>query len=110
MYERHEQWMAQYGRVYKDLINEKGKRFRIFKEYVAFIDSFNADNNKPYKLGLNKFADLTNEEFTASRNRFKSHMCSNTATSFKYENVTAAPSGMDWRKNGVVTPVKNQGQ
>ncbi|OMO61099.1 hypothetical protein COLO4_33560 [Corchorus olitorius] len=85
MHERHDQWMAQYGRVYKDL-NEKAKRFKIFKENVAFIDSFNAANNKPYKLGLNQFADLTNEEFTASRNRFKGHMCSNTATTFKYEN------------------------
>ncbi|OMO80653.1 hypothetical protein COLO4_23998 [Corchorus olitorius] len=109
MHERHEQWMAQYGRVYKDL-NDKAKRFRIFKENVAFIDSFNAANNKPYKLGINQFADLTNEEFTASRNRFKGHMFSDTATSFRYENVTAIPSAMDWRKKGAVTPVKDQGQ
>ncbi|KAE9457555.1 hypothetical protein C3L33_10538, partial [Rhododendron williamsianum] len=31
------------------------------------------------------------------------------ASSFKYENVTATPSSMDWRKEGVVTPVKDQG-
>ncbi|OMO49857.1 hypothetical protein COLO4_38330 [Corchorus olitorius] len=105
MHERHEQWMAQYERVYKDM-NEKAKRFKIFKENVAFIDAFNAANNKTYKLGVNQFADLTNEEFTASRNRFKGHICSNTATSIKYENVTAIPSAMDWRKKGAVTHVK----
>ncbi|XP_007048674.2 PREDICTED: senescence-specific cysteine protease SAG39 [Theobroma cacao] len=109
MYERHEQWMAQYGRVYKDS-NDKEKRFKIFKENVARIDAFNTANGKPYKLGINQFADLTNEEFTASRNRFKGHMCSNTAASFKYENVTAVPSAMDWRQKGAVTPVKDQGQ
>ncbi|MED6175929.1 hypothetical protein PIB30_082952 [Stylosanthes scabra] len=31
MYERYEQWMARYGKVYKDL-QEREKRFRIFEE------------------------------------------------------------------------------
>ncbi|KAL6228155.1 hypothetical protein ACLB2K_002109 [Fragaria x ananassa] len=35
MYGRYEQWMAHYGRVYND-INEKEKRFQIFKENVAY--------------------------------------------------------------------------
>ncbi|KAK0590223.1 hypothetical protein LWI29_024210 [Acer saccharum] len=110
MYERHEQWMVRYGRVYSDN-DEKEKRFQIYKENVALIESFNKANNKPYKLGVNEFADLTNEEFKASRNRFKGHMCSqNELISFKYENVTAVPSTMDWRKKGAVTPIKDQGQ
>ncbi|MBA0873216.1 hypothetical protein Goshw_029428, partial [Gossypium schwendimanii] len=109
MYERHQQWMVQYGRVYRDT-NERQKCFQIFKQNVARIDSFNAANNKPYKLGVNQFADLTNQEFTASRNGFKGHMCSNTATTFKYENATALPSTVDWRKKGAVTPIKDQGQ
>ncbi|KAK3184001.1 hypothetical protein Dsin_031287 [Dipteronia sinensis] len=110
MYERHDQWMARYGRVYSNN-DEKEKRFQIYKENVALIESFNQANNKPYKLGVNEFADLTNEEFKASRNRFKGHMCSqNELISFKYENVTAVPSTMDWRKKGAVTPIKDQGQ
>ena len=109
MYERHEQWMTRYGRVYQDN-NERDKLFNIFKQNVARIESLNSAKAKPYKLGVNKFADLTNEEFIASRNGFKGHMCSNKATTFKYENVTALPSTMDWRKNGVVTPIKDQGQ
>ncbi|OMO60886.1 hypothetical protein COLO4_33690 [Corchorus olitorius] len=109
MYERHEQWMAQYGRAYRNN-NEREKRFNIFKENVARIDSFNNANEKTYELGVNQFADLTNEEFTASRNRFKGHMCSNMAVTFKYENVTALPSTVDWRKKGAVTPIKDQGQ
>ncbi|KAK4268169.1 hypothetical protein QN277_024858 [Acacia crassicarpa] len=109
--ERYEQWMVQYGRVYKDSL-EKEKRFNIFKQNVEYIESFNKAGNKPYKLGVNQFADLTNEEFTASRNRFKGHMCSSiTRTpSFKYENVTDLPSSVDWRQQGAVTPVKNQGE
>ncbi|XP_030466513.1 senescence-specific cysteine protease SAG39-like [Syzygium oleosum] len=108
MYQMHELWMARYGRVYKDM-DERQSRFEIFKANILRIVSFNRAGDKPYKLGINQFADLTNEEFKA-RNRFKSHMCSTEAASFKYGNVTAVPSSMDWRKKGAVTPVKNQGQ
>ncbi|KAL6129100.1 hypothetical protein ACLB2K_072453 [Fragaria x ananassa] len=66
-YGRYEQWIAHYGRVYND-INEKEDRFKIFKENEAYVESSNKDGNKLYKLSLNQFADLTNEEFTASRN------------------------------------------
>ncbi|KAG8385456.1 hypothetical protein BUALT_Bualt03G0047200 [Buddleja alternifolia] len=111
MAERHEQWMANYGRVYKD-DTEKATRFKIFKENVEFIDSFNNVGSRAYKLGINEFADLTNEEFRASRNGYKmaSHQKSFDNTAFKYENVTAVPASMDWRKKGAVTGVKDQGQ
>lgn len=108
MYERYEEWITSYGRVYKDPI-EKDVRFRIFKRNVDYIESVNNANNKRHKLAVNQFADLTNEEFKASRNGFKGHICSNLATSFRYENVTV-PQSVDWRKKGAVTPIKNQGQ
>ena len=95
--------------VYKDTI-EKEQRYKIFKENVAYTESFNNAANKPYKLSVNQFADLTNEEFKTSRNRFKGHECSTKTTSFRYENVTAMPSTLDWRTKGPVTPIKDQGQ
>ncbi|KAH9763517.1 hypothetical protein KPL70_001200 [Citrus sinensis] len=66
--ESHEQWMARCGCVYNDNI-EKEKRSNIFKQNVARIEAFNnkANNEKPYKLAVNVFADLTNEEFKVSR-------------------------------------------
>ncbi|KAJ8768256.1 hypothetical protein K2173_021196 [Erythroxylum novogranatense] len=109
MYQRYEQWISRYGRVYKDN-SEKEMRYNIFKKNVRHIEAFNAAANKLYKLGVNKFADLTNEEFKATRNRFKGHMCSAQSGPFRYENVSAVPSSMDWRKKGAVTPIKDQGQ
>lgn len=109
MREMHRQWMTRYGRVYKDS-TEREKRFEIFKENVKRIDSFNRANEKPYRLGVNQFADLTNEEFKASRNGFKSHECSTDGAPFKYGNVTSVPATVDWRKKGAVTPIKDQGQ
>nr|GMC61105.1 senescence-specific cysteine protease SAG39-like [Ipomoea batatas] len=109
MVARHEQWMVQYGRVYKNEA-EKMKRYNIFKENVEYIESFNEAGTKPYKLGINAFADLTNQEFRASRNGYKlPHECSSN-TPFRYENVSAVPTTVDWRKKGAVTPVKDQGQ
>ncbi|XP_027071829.1 senescence-specific cysteine protease SAG39-like [Coffea arabica] len=108
MTEKHEQWMAQHGRVYKDDA-EKADRYKIFKENVNFIASFNKAGNRPYKLDINQFADLTNEEFRAARNKYKPwKVCE--SKSFMYENVSAVPASMDWRKKGAVTGVKDQGQ
>ncbi|XP_030456587.1 senescence-specific cysteine protease SAG12-like [Syzygium oleosum] len=112
MQERHEQWMAHHGQVYKDAA-EKERRFVIFKNNVEFIESFNKAADKPYKLGINGFTDLTNKEFQPFGNGYKrlsSPKPSSTAKPFRYGNVSAVPSSMDWRKKGAVTPVKDQGQ
>ncbi|KAM3205722.1 hypothetical protein P3L10_029132 [Capsicum annuum] len=109
MMQKYEQWMIEYGRVYRNNA-EKQSRYKIFKENVERIEAFNDAANQPYKLGINAFADLTNEEFRAARNGLKIPFCEPKITSFKYENVTAVPTTMDWRTKGAVTPIKDQGQ
>ncbi|KAL4185714.1 hypothetical protein AMTRI_Chr10g7330 [Amborella trichopoda] len=106
---RFEQWMAIHGRQYMDA-REKEQRSQIFEENLKFIDSVNAEG-RPYKLSANKFADLTNDEFRVTRMGFKGHECAARASDapFMYANVSA-PTSMDWRKKGAVTPVKDQGQ
>lgn len=112
--ERHEKWMAQYGKVYKDAA-EKDKRFQIFKNNVQFIESFNAAGDKPFNLSINRFADLHNEEFKAllltNGHKKTQRLETVTETSFRYGSVsvTDIPANMDWRKRGAVTPIKDQG-
>ncbi|KAK1284932.1 Vignain [Acorus calamus] len=105
--------MARYGRVYADSA-EKERRFNIFSNNVNFIESFNREGRHPYKLGVNEFADMTNEEFRATRNGFrrspKKTVVEVSRDRFKYANVSAVPPSMDWRKRGAVTPIKDQGQ
>ncbi|KAK4286092.1 hypothetical protein QN277_002700 [Acacia crassicarpa] len=60
MYERYEQWMARYGKVYKDSI-KKEMRYKLFKQNVERIEAFNNARIQSYKLGINKFPYLTNE-------------------------------------------------
>jgi KDEL-tailed cysteine endopeptidase len=112
MVERHEQWMAQYDRKYADDA-EKESRFKIFKENAEFVEKINSVGNHSYKLSLNAFSDLTTEEFVASRTGYKitnQSRSTNVNTSFRYENLSDIPMTMDWREQGAVTPVKNQGQ
>ncbi|KAF3656618.1 Senescence-specific cysteine protease SAG39 [Capsicum annuum] len=110
---RHEQWIAHHEKVYNNL-NEKEMRSKIFKENVERIETFNAGEDKGYKLGVNKFADLTNEEFRVLHLGYKrsSHpkvmSSSKPNTHFRYANVTDIPPTMDWRKKGAVTPIKDQ--
>ncbi|XP_075482454.1 senescence-specific cysteine protease SAG39-like [Primulina tabacum] len=110
MAERYDKWIKQYGRVYNDDA-EKAMRFKIFKENLEYIESFNEAGTRPYKLAVNQFADLTKQEFLASYTGYKKGSRPKTikATSFRYENVTSVPTSMDWRDKGAVTGVKDQG-
>ncbi|KAL9267355.1 putative NAD(P)H dehydrogenase (quinone) FQR1-like 1 [Drosera capensis] len=111
MRERHEQWMSEYGRVYKSDV-EKEARFQVFKDNVEHIEAMNK-LNRGFTLGLNAFTDMTSEEFRATHNGYKKHMkpaSSMKLTPFKYENLRDAPASIDWRTLGAVTPIKDQGQ
>ncbi|KAK3017646.1 hypothetical protein RJ639_003263, partial [Escallonia herrerae] len=103
----HKQWMARYGRVYKDELDED-IRSKVYNDNVEFIETFNKDKTHTYKLGVNAFADLTNEEFR-SRNGYKIPPMPPKPTTFKYEGVTEVPPSIDWRDQGAVTAVKDQG-
>ncbi|KAK2981057.1 hypothetical protein RJ640_002590, partial [Escallonia rubra] len=103
----HEQWMARYGRVYKDEV-EKDIRSKVYSDNVEFIETFNKAMTHTYKLGVNAFADLTNEEFR-SRNGYKVPSSPPEPTTFKYEGVSDVPISLDWRDQGAVTAVKDQG-
>lgn len=109
--EMHEQWMACYGRVYKDA-KEKEERLKIFSDNVEFIESFNRAKDQPYNLSINAYADLTNNEFRTSLNGYRPAPFRKSTQSkcFMYTNVTDLPSSVDWRTKGAVTPVKDQGQ
>ena len=111
MVARHESWMAQYGRVYKDAA-EKSQRFEIFKANARFIESFN-DGGHKFWLSINQFADLSNDEFRATTTN-KGYISDKVKvpTRFRYENMSldALPATVDWRTKGAVTPIKDQGQ
>ncbi|CAL8147005.1 unnamed protein product [Prunus armeniaca] len=109
---KHDQWMTKYGRVYADNA-EKERRFAIFKKNLQFVEKFNSEGNKTYKLGLNEHSDLSDEEFLRQRTGYKraTESTSSANISFRYKDLspTDVPPSIDWREKGAVTPIKDQG-
>ncbi|PON41355.1 Peptidase C1A [Parasponia andersonii] len=103
--------MVQHGRVYKDT-KEKQRRYLIFKDNVELIEVFNQRTDQTYTLSVNKYADLTNEEFRSMHSGYKKQLLysSEVMSSSKHGNVTDLPASVDWREQGAVTPVKDQGE
>ncbi|ESQ52005.1 hypothetical protein EUTSA_v10016878mg [Eutrema salsugineum] len=114
--DKHEQWMARFSRIYRDEL-EKQMRRDVFKKNLKFIEDFNKKGNKTYKLGLNEFADWTNDEFLATHTGLKnltritpSKVVGKTSSRMSWNVSDVAGESKDWRSEGAVTPVKYQGQ
>lgn len=117
MVSRHERWMAEHGRAYKDEA-EKARRLEIFRANARRIDSFNAAGKHSHRLATNRFADLTDEEFRGARTGYRPRPAPAAGSGggrFRYENFSLADAGaaaqsVDWRAMGAVTGVKDQGE
>ncbi|KAL4282673.1 hypothetical protein GQ457_16G014890 [Hibiscus cannabinus] len=106
----YEQWLVHHGKAYNGL-GEKQKRFEIFKDNLRFIDEHNSDDTHSFKLGLNRFADVTNEEYRSTYLGVKKPNRKVSKRSDRYAPRVgeSLPDSVDWRKNGAVAPVKDQG-
>jgi cathepsin H len=86
-------------------------RFAIFREKLQKIIAHNRDSSKAWKMGINEYSDMTDDEFK-DHFRFEhgdEQKCSATGSgSLNY--VGDLPTHKDWRDEGKVTPVKNQGK
>ncbi|KAL8554593.1 hypothetical protein ACS0TY_002687 [Phlomoides rotata] len=109
----YESWLAKHAKEY-NAIDEKEKRFEIFKDNLKFIDEHNSVD-RPYNLGLNRFADLTNEEYRSmflggKLDRKARLMNRRTSNRYAVKAGDKLPESVDWREKGAVAPVKDQGQ
>lgn len=113
LWDLYERWRSHH--TISTSLPEKHKRFNVFKENVMHVHNTNK-MDKPYKLKLNKFADMTNHEFrsTYAGSKVNHHRMFRGAQrgsgSFMYEKVERISPSVDWRKKGAVTAVKDQGQ
>uniref|UniRef100_A0A2C9UVH2 Cysteine proteinase n=1 Tax=Manihot esculenta TaxID=3983 RepID=A0A2C9UVH2_MANES len=117
-------WRSDYQVMNMQLLGEREMRFEIFKYNLRFIDEHNSKNHS-YEVGLTRFADITNEEYRAmflgtksdpkrrlmkSRNPSRRLMKSrNPSRRYAFRAGDELPESVDWRKQGAVNPIKDQG-
>merc|ERR1719183_1216080 len=85
-------------------------KFKIFKDNVDFIMDHNKNHadRLGYTVGVNEFADMTNNEFKRTMTGYNALQKPKFETTLLDE--TTAPDSIDWTTKNAVTPVKNQGQ
>ncbi|VEN33948.1 unnamed protein product, partial [Callosobruchus maculatus] len=103
-----------HGKTYRSLVEEK-HRFSVFQKNLIEIQ----EHNKKYERGeesfamkVTQFADMTHEEFLdLLKLQGVPALPSNAVTFDNFEDSDIdEKDAVDWRKEGAVTPVKNQGK
>ncbi|KAK7306535.1 hypothetical protein VNO77_44482 [Canavalia gladiata] len=115
--ELFQRWKEEYQKFYKHP-EEAMLRLENFKRNLKYIVEKNAKQNSPngYSLGLNRFADMSNEEFKGKfiskvKKPFsKRNSLTTSGLNVKDDSCEDVPYSLDWRKKGVVTAVKDQGE
>jgi len=107
-----ESFKSQHGKNY-EAEEEVGRRLR-WERNLKFIEKHNAEAENgvhTFRVAMNQFGDMTNEEFRRQMNGYRMSDKSTVEDRdyFVPENVEI-PDSVDWRTQGYVTPVKDQGQ
>ncbi|PIA52842.1 hypothetical protein AQUCO_01000604v1 [Aquilegia coerulea] len=106
-------WCEEHGKRYSSE-EEKLYRLNVFEDNLAFVMQHTNINNSSYTLALNDFSDLTHQEFktfclTLSFDVLDVQPVPKSSLSLRGSDVVGKlPSSVDWRKKGLVTPVKSQ--
>ena len=116
IFDQFQDFMKQHGKAYST-IEEFKDRFEIFKQNYKKIEinqQWLHKNGEPsYEMGVTQFFDLTPAEFAKTHlNLDLSHMQRIKAQAQAVKPTFAegeAPANWDWREQGKVSPVRNQG-
>jgi len=119
-----EEYSRDFSRMYASA-EEGASRRAIFERRLADILLHNANPSTTWKKGVNHFTDRTEQELSSLRGYDKHlgflqkekrtlrpfHQQANEAIEqLSHVNIDDLPSYVDWREQGVVTPVKDQGR
>ncbi|XP_078234992.1 cathepsin K-like isoform X3 [Pogona vitticeps] len=108
-----EDWKSLHGKAY--LEGEEFSRRAIWEENLRMIEQHNweaSQGKHTYRLGMNHFGDLTDEEFNQRTSCLLPDQVEQAVGNMSWFHDSATeevPESVDWRKEGYVSPVKSQG-
>jgi len=98
-------WKLKFNKQYLSA-EESAVRKQIFEKNVAYINKHNSEGHS-YELGMNQFGDLTNAEY---QQKYLINMTVTRSGLPFVQGNEVDPTSVDWRTQGYVTPIKDQGQ
>ncbi|XP_029819735.1 cathepsin L1-like [Manacus vitellinus] len=107
--EAWEEWKSLHAKEYPG--EDETFRREIWEKNLRHIQQHNweeAQGKHSYRLAMNHFGDLTNEEFKRLLNGFIPAQQEEPGRVFRASETLKTPVRVDWRAKGYVTPVKNQ--
>jgi len=110
-----EDYFKEHEKEYENEL-ERSERYHLFHHARRYINSMNR-KGLTYTLGLNHFADWTNEEKMSARGRKRTtakdieQLPEKSQALYTHEvsSTNDVPDTVDWRGTGAVTPIKDQG-
>lgn len=99
------EWTNHYNKTYTP--TERDYRNSVYNDNLLKIARHNAAGTNTWTMGVNKFADLTSEEFS---DRYVGGVLGRRNNNHVRYILGAPPASVDWTTKGAVTPIKNQQQ
>ena len=101
-----------YNKEY-NTVEESTQRRLTWEANLKFINQHNLEESlglHTYRVGINKYGDMTNQEFVKQMNGYKLSTSNKEGSKFLKPSSVEIPDSVDWRTQGYVTPIKDQGQ
>jgi cathepsin L len=102
-------WMSQFTKTYTH--DHFFYRYTVWKRNLDMIHEHNANTTDGVTLAMNEFGDQTFDEFHATHTGYtpKKNSYIRSKNTPAVDSTKTIAASIDWRTQGAVTPIKNQG-